>query len=103
MDELHKLRGGARQEYYIGVGPHVPPAGFAFYGITIRVTATTIASISEKQFSNAAAVAITDKTWEGKTDLQPFEYINFEFPVTSITLTNATDSIFAYCEPVVSN
>jgi hypothetical protein len=102
MTTQEKLLGGARQEYYIGVGPHVPPTGFAFYGINIRVAATTIASISEKQSPEKAAVAITNKTWEGKTDLQPNEFINFEFPVTSITLTNAGDSIWAYCLPLAT-
>lgn len=99
MDNITKLLGGARQEYYIGVGPHVPPAGFAFYAIKIRIAATTIASINERRSKDKAAVTLTNRTWEGKTDLAVNETITFEFPVTSITLTNAGDSIWAYCEP----
>lgn len=99
MNPQSKMLGGARQEYYIGVGPHVAPSGFSFFGIKIRIAATTIASISEKQSKDKDAVAVTSKSWEGKTDFEANEFIYFEFPVTSITLTNAGDSIWAYCEP----
>jgi hypothetical protein len=104
MNNELKLLGGSRQELYTGVGAHTPPSGFAFYGIKVRVAASTtlIASLSEKRSKNAVAVVVTNKTWEGTVGLVEGDFINFEYPVTSITLTNATDSIWAYCIPYLT-
>ena len=99
MDKLSEILGGARQEFYRGAGPHTPPAGFAFYAITVRVAATNIASLNEVRKKGDTAVTVTTKTWQGHAYLLDGDYIHFEFPVTSITLTNAGDSIFAYCIP----
>lgn len=97
---MDKNLGGTRQEKYDGVGPHIPPVGFAFYGVKIRTDATEIVSLDE--YSSLAAtskVTVTDKTWENDPDLLSGEFINFEHLVTSITLNAAGDSIWAYCVP----
>lgn len=95
--------GGSRQEKYDGVGPHIPPVGFAFYGIKLRTDATEITSLDEySSLDTASKVTVTDKTWENDADLLAGEFINFEYLVTSITLNAAGDSIWAYCVPFTS-
>jgi hypothetical protein len=101
----NKLLGGSRQEKYNGVGPHIAPEGFAFYGIKIRTAATEIVSLDEYR-----SLAISDKvenvinkSWENVNDLLDGEFINFEYLVASITLKNVGDSIWAYCVPFESN
>lgn len=101
---MDKNLGGVRQEKYNGVGPHIPPVGFAFYGVKIRTDATNIVSIDECR--SAALIdkaTVTDKTWENVSDLLTGEFINFEHPVVSITLNAAGDSIWAYCIPFEFN
>jgi len=102
---MDKLLGGTRQEKYNGVGPHIPPVGFAFYGIKIRADDTEITSLDEYQSLAPADKVedVTDKTWENVSDLVTGEFINFEFLVASITLKNSGDSIWAYCIPFESN
>ena len=87
------------RNFIVGQGRTPPPAGFAFYAITVRVAATNIASLNEVRKKGDTAVTVTTKTWQGHAYLLDGDYIHFEFPVTSITLTNAADSIFAYCIP----
>jgi hypothetical protein len=95
---MDKNLGGSRQEKYNGVGPHIPPEGFAFYGIKIRVDSTEIVSLDEQVSASVTdKVTVVNKTWENASDLLAQEFINFEHPVVSITLKNAGDSIWAYC------
>jgi hypothetical protein len=94
---MDKGLGGDKQMKFVGVGPHLAPEGFAFYGVKIRVDATEITTLDEKVDKNATPVAATDYTWENDDDLLAGEFIQFDHWVTSITLKNSTDSIWAYC------
>lgn len=95
MDALNRVIGG-RMETVVGATEFVVPTGYAAYGCTIQVDGTIIAAIKERTGS-AAAVAKTDKTWMVAKNAG--NYISFEFPVTAITLTGATDSVDLHLEP----
>lgn len=98
MDNIGKLLGGSRQELIVGSTKWSAPAGFAAFYCKVRVDATKIATLDEVRVKGAAAVAVTTKTWEDK-DLLAGDEILFEYPVTSITLTNAGDSLWVYLVP----
>ncbi len=98
MNELKKLAGGSRQELVVGSTKYNIPSGFAAYALRVRVDETNIAAIEEVRSKGAEAVEVTDKSWQGE-DLMSGEEIFFEHPIRSITLTNATDSIFLYLRP----
>lgn len=99
MDKLSEILGGARQKLCTGASAHTPPEGFKFYAIDIRVDATEITTLDEVRKKGEAAVTVTDKSWENVSELLAEDYIHFEFPVSSITLKNATDSFWGYCIP----
>lgn len=98
MNDLKKLAGGCRQELVVGSTKYTIPTGYAAYALRVRVNDTKIAAIEEVRTKGAAAIEVTTKTWEDK-DLIAGDEIFFEFPVRSVTLTNAGDSVFLYLEP----
>lgn len=98
MRELSKLTGGSRQELVVGSTEFVCPAGFAAFACRVRVDGTDIATLDEVRTKGTAAVEVTTKTWQNVA-LAAGDEIFFEYPVTAITLTNATDSVFLYLEP----
>jgi hypothetical protein len=96
---MDKLLGGKKQILHTGSTEWTAPDGFAAYGIGIRVDATEIATLDElRSGRDKAATANTGYSWMGVATLLAGESIIFEHPVTAITLTNATDSIWIYCE-----
>jgi hypothetical protein len=95
MDAQNRMIGG-RMETVVGATEFVIPTGYAAYGCTIQVDGTIIKEIKERTGSTAA-VAKTNKTWMIAKNTG--NYISFEFPVTAITLTGATDSVDLYLEP----
>jgi hypothetical protein len=98
MENIAKLLGGTRQMAVVGASATPVPTGYAAFGVTVRVDATQIKSITEVKKKGVAAAANTGYTWESIA-LYQFEFIKFEFPVTSITLNAAGDSVFLHLEP----
>jgi len=98
MDAISKIAGEGRQILHTGVGEWTAPTGYQAYGVKIRVNATRIDTLDEITTGGGTAAAKTDYTWEGVDTLLAGETINFEYPVTAITLHGAADSIWIYCE-----
>ena len=96
MDTLSKLLGG-RCELVVGATEFTVPTGFVAYAAIVRVDGTIVAAVKERA-TQLAAASVTGKTWQSVA-LKAMDYIPFEKPVTSITLTGATDSVFLYLEP----
>ncbi len=95
MNELNRIV-GKRAEMVVGATKFTIPTGFSAYAMVVRVDGTIVATLSEMR-GNAAAVAVTTKTWEGIALIKG-DYVPFEFPVVDITLTGATDSVILYLE-----
>ena len=99
MNILSKLLGGTKQVLHTGTAAWSAPAGFAAYAIECRVAAVHIDTLSEIRRKGETAVVVTDYTWENIDTLLAGEQILFDFPVTSITLHNAGDSIWLFLIP----
>lgn len=99
MEYTAKLLGGSKQVLHTGTAAWTAPAGFAAFALECRVDAVHIDTLSEIKQKGVAAAAVTTYTWENVDVLLTGEQILFDFPVTSITLKNATDSIWLFLEP----
>jgi hypothetical protein len=77
----------------VGHSATAMPTGYKCYAVIIRVDSTAIASVT------ISGAAVTNLSWETVALLRG-DYIPFETPITSITLTNDTDSVFCYLEHI---
>ena len=98
MNTLNKLLGGSEQILLTGTTPWVAPTGIAAFAVTIRVDASRIDTLTERKLKSQAGTANTSYSWEAVDTLLKGETIIFRYPVTGITLHNATDSIWIHCQ-----
>jgi hypothetical protein len=89
---------GSKQRFYKGAGVHAMAADEQCWGIQIMTDNADITSITE-WVSGAAIAARTDYTWENQPNTwTKGDFIVFDNPIVSLTLSSAAGSIFAYCE-----
>jgi len=96
MNTLDKMIGAGGCFYVLGASEASIPAGYTAYAAMIGVDATEIATVDE--LIDGVATELADASWEGVALLRG-DLITFENPITSITLTNETDSVICYLEP----
>jgi len=96
MNTLDKLIGTNGCYYVLGDTTVLLPTGYAAYGMVVNVDDTEVTEV--EQLVAGVPETLDDATWEGVA-LTRGDYIPFINPVISITLTNATDSVFLYLEP----
>lgn len=89
---------GSKQRYYSGAGAHAMAADEQCWGIQIMSDNTDITSVNEWK-NGVSAGAKTDYTWQNQVSKwTKGDFIVFDYPVSSITLSGVGGSIFAYCE-----
>ena len=96
IGQTSKLLGCTRQVLLTGSGQQFIPGGMQCWGIAMRVDATEITTVTENK--NGSPNVVTNYSWESVTTLLAGDFIMLETPITDLTLTNATDSIWCYCE-----
>jgi exosome complex RNA-binding protein Rrp4 len=95
MNTLEKIMGTKGCFLVIGATETDMPEGYAAYSLIVAVDSTIIASVVE--FKDGGPVELTTASWEG-VELKRGDIITLEYPVVTITLTAATDSVFCYLE-----
>jgi hypothetical protein len=104
MDAVNKLAGSAGCFLIVGASATPMPTGKSAYSALIRVDATQIKSVTERHKDPSSGadvdVAVTNYSWQG-VGLLAGDIITFEFPVVSITLNAAGDSVLTYLEQTV--
>jgi len=96
FNALEKIAGVSGCFLIVGEVKTAMPEGYAAYAIIVRTDATVIATLDH--LIESVPVTLADASWEGKALLRG-DLITFEFPVVTITLTAAGDSVFAYLQP----
>jgi hypothetical protein len=92
--DLNKILGGEESQVVVGVALYTVTGGLRGYAVTCRVDGTIISAISV-QDEGGSARAYTP-TWRGIALLQG-DYFVSKFPIVSITLTAAADSVIVHC------
>jgi len=94
FDSIQKVVGGEESQVVVGVALYTVTGGMRGYAITVRTTGTVIAAIQVQDEGGAARAYVP--TWLGIA-LYQGDYFVSRFPIVSITLTAAGDSVTLHC------
>lgn len=94
-DTINRVVGGAESQVVVGVALYAVTGNMRGYAVTCRVTGTIISAIQVQDESGTARAYAP--TWLGIT-LYQGDYFVSQFPIVSITLTAATDSVTLHCD-----
>jgi len=97
-NETLRIVGGSGTQVVVGVAAYTVAFGKRGYALTVRTQGTVIAAMTTQNPGQAAAVAYAP-TWLGIA-LNQGEYFVSDYPIVSITLTAATDSVALHCDSV---
>jgi len=92
---LNQIFGGQESHVVVGVAAYTIPAGLRGFALTCRVTGTIISAITVQYEHDQAPVAYVP-TWLG-IPLYAGDYFVSKWPIASITLTAAGDSVTLHC------
>ena len=96
-DKTQRIVGGIGSEVVVGAAAFdLVARNKRCYAITVRTQGTIIAAINIQNPGQAAPVAFVP-TW-ATIVLNQGDYFVSDFPITSITLTAATDSVTLHCD-----
>lgn len=90
-----QIVGGEESQVVVGVAAYTVTGSLRAFALTVRTQGTVIAAITIQNEGQAAAVAYVP-TWLGIA-LNQGDYFVSKFPIVSITLTAATDSVTLHC------
>lgn len=90
-----KIVGGEESQVVVGAAAYTVAGNLRCYALTVRTQGTIIAAITTQNEGQAAAVAYVP-TW-ATIALNQGDYFVSRFPIVSITLTAATDSVTLHC------
>jgi hypothetical protein len=93
---------GSKQRFYkfASSGVVAIERGYQCWGVLLHADATDITSITENpNIAGAAQAAITNKTFEASTDLLGNDFILFDIPVTSFTIS--AGQVYYFIEPIL--
>ena len=94
-DTINRVVGGAESQVIVGVAAYTIAGNMRGYAVTCRVTGTIIAAITVQDQNGAVRAYVP--TWLGIA-LRENDYFVSQFPIVSITLTAATDSLTIHCD-----
>jgi hypothetical protein len=97
-DQTLRVLGGSGSQVVVGAAAYTVAFNKRAYALTVRTQGTVIAGITVQNPGQAAAVAYAP-TWLGIA-LNQGEYLVSDYPIVSITLTAATDSVTLHCDSV---
>jgi hypothetical protein len=90
-----RIMGGSESQVVVGVGAYTVTENMRAFALTVRTQGTVIAAI---QVQNEGGVAMAyAPTWLGIA-LNQGDYFVSQFPIVSITLTAAADSVTLHCD-----
>jgi hypothetical protein len=92
---INRVLGGSESQIVVGAVLYTVQNNLRGFALTVRTHGTTIAAI-QVQDENGVARAYAP-TWLG-VGLLAGDYLVSLFPIVSITLTNATDSVVLHCD-----
>ena len=96
-DQTKRIVGGSGDVPIVGVGAmNFVTLLKRCFAITVRTQGTIIAALTSQNDGQTAPVAYASP-WIGVV-LNQGDYIVFDFPICSMTLTAATDSVNAHCD-----
>ena len=94
-NDTKQIVGGEESQVVVGNGAYTVAGGLRCFALTVRTQGTVIAAITTQNEGQAAAVAYVP-TW-ATIALNQGDYFVSRFPIVSITLTAATDSVTLHC------
>jgi len=92
--DLNKILGGEESQVVVGVALYTVAGGLRGYAVTVRTGGTVISAIQVQDEGGVARAYVP--TWLGIA-LIAGDYFVSRFPIVSITLTAAADSIVVHC------
>jgi len=99
-NETLRIVGGSGSQVVVGAAAYTVAFGKRAYALTVRTQGTIIAAMTVQNPGQAAAVAYAP-TW-ATIALNQGEYFVSDYPIVTITLTAATDSVTLHCDSVQS-
>lgn len=94
-DVNQKILGGNESQVVVGVAAYTVANQMRAYALTVRTQGTIIAAITVQPEGVAAPYAYVP-TWAGIA-LNQGDYFVSRFPIVTITLTAAADSVTLHC------
>lgn len=93
--DIDRVVGGSESQVIVGVALYTVTGGMRAFAVTVRVTGTVISAIQvQDEHGDARAY---NPTWLGIA-LYQGDYFVSQFPIVSMTLTAATDSVTLHCD-----
>jgi hypothetical protein len=92
---INRVVGGSESQVIVGVALYTVTGGMRGYAVTCRVEGTIISAISVQDKDGAARAYAP--TWLGIV-LHWGDYFVSQFPIVSMTLTAAADSVTLHCD-----
>ena len=96
MEPIRKLLG--EQCQIANGGTTAVKEGYRAYGAMVRVDNTQILSVTKVESDDGTVSEVTDESWENVDLLAGIDYVSFEDPITSITLSTGTSSVMLFLE-----
>ena len=92
--DLGKILGGEESQVVVGVALYTVAGGLRGFAVTVRTDGTIISAIQVQDEGGVARAYVP--TWLGISLLKG-DYFVSRFPIVSITLTAAGDSVTIHC------
>jgi hypothetical protein len=89
-----KIVGGTGSQVVVGVAAYTVAGGKRAYALTVRTQGTVIAAMTVQDEGGVARAYAP--TWSGIA-LNQGDYFVSDFPIVTITLTAAADSVTLHC------
>ena len=95
FDTINRVVGGTSSHVVVGAAEYTIPGNQRGFAVTCRNDNTIISAITIQD--EDGVVRAYTPTWLG-ISLKQFDYFVSEFPIVSITLTAAADSVTIHCD-----
>jgi hypothetical protein len=95
MSDINRVVGGSESQVIVGVAAYTVTGNMRGFAVTVRVTGTVIAAITVQDEDGTVRAYVP--TWLG-IDLYQGDYFVSRFPIVSMTLTAAGDSVTLHCD-----
>jgi hypothetical protein len=97
MNTLEKMLGAKGVFYAAGGSANPMPEGKQCFALMIAADDTEVTEMEQITTPEGTPATIDDLSWQGVA-LKRGDYIPLEYPIISITLTNANDVALCYLE-----
>ena len=96
-NQSQRIVGGSESQVVVGVGAYTVTGGMRCYALTVRTQGTIIAAIVVQDAEGVGRAYVP--TWVAIA-LNQGDYFVSQFPILTITLTAAADSVTLHCDRI---